>query len=252
MSRVRALFVGVIGALAFVASAHAADPAGSWRRPPTPPPESEPEPETPTPQYKELLSGWYLRGDAGYRWNGGGPSAANIKSERYSSSFDGSVGFGYKYRWFRADVIYDRAGPSRVRATTTVATGQPQYSAKIDAQTVLVNGYVDFGTWGGFTPYVGAGVGAARLKSVNYTDTTDQPPADPNVMGQGTHQNFAWAAMAGVAYQVAPSWLIDVGYRYISLGNVPSSGGAGTQTNAVVFKGQHTNEARIGVRYLFD
>jgi opacity protein-like surface antigen len=247
MTRIRALIVGCMGAFAFVAAAHAADPAGSWRRPP---PDSDVE--KPTPQYKELLSGWYLRGDVGYRWNGGGPSAANVKSERYSSSYDGTVGFGYKYQWFRADLIYDRAGPTRVRATTTVATGQPQYSAKIDTQTVLVNGYVDFGTWGGFTPYVGGGVGAARLKSVNYVDTSDPSPAANGVTGQGMHQNFAWAAMAGVAYQVAPNLLIDVGYRYISLGNVPSSDGAGTRTNAVVFKGQHTNEARIGVRYMFD
>jgi opacity protein-like surface antigen len=247
MTRVRALIAGFMGAFAFVASAHAADPAGSWRRPPM-----ESDYEKPAPQYKELLSGWYLRGDIGYRWNSGGPSASNVTSERYSSSYDGTVGFGYKYQWFRADVTYDRAGPTRVRATTTVATGQPQYSAKIDAQTVLVNGYVDFGTWGGFTPYVGGGVGAARLKSVNYVDTTDPLPSSHGVMGQGTHQNFAWAAMAGVAYQVAPNWLIDVGFRHLALGNVPSSGGAGTQTNAVVFKNQSTNEARIGVRYLFD
>ena len=245
MTRIRAFIVGCMGAFAFVAGAHAADPAGSWRRPP---PESDVE--KPTPQYKELLSGWYLRGDLGYRWNDGGPSSRNVTSERYSNSYDGTVGFGYKYQWFRTDVTYDRAGPTRVTAITTLATGQPQFTAKITAQTVLANGYVDFGTWGGFTPYAGAGVGAARLRSVNYVDTANSPSG--NVAGQGTHQNFAWVAMAGVAYQVAPSWLIDVGYRHIALGNVPSSGGAGTQTNAVVFRNLSTNEARIGVRYLLD
>ena len=115
MSRVRALFVGFMAAFAFVVGAHAADPAGSWRRPP-------PESDYQKPQYKELLSGWYLRGDVGYRWNGGGPSSPNVTRERYSSSYDGTVGFGYKYQWFRADLIYDRSGPTRVRATTTVAT----------------------------------------------------------------------------------------------------------------------------------
>ena len=72
-------------------------------------------------------------------------------------------------------MTYDRAGPTRVSATTTAATNQPQFTAKISAQTVLANGYIDFGTWGGFTPYVGAGVGIARLKSVDYVDTTDSP-----------------------------------------------------------------------------
>jgi opacity protein-like surface antigen len=246
MSRVRTLFAGFMGALAFVASAHAADPAGSWRRPPL-----ESDYEKPTPQFKELMSGWYLRADIGYRWNNGGRSNSNVVSERYTNSYDGTLGFGYKYQWFRADVTYDRSGPTRVSAFTSVATDQPQFTAKIHSETVLVNGYVDFGTWGGFTPYIGGGAGVARLKSVNYVDTTDTPSI-AGVMGQGTQQNFAWAAMAGVAYQVAPSWMVDVGFRHLDLGDVVSSDGAGTRTNAMVFRNQTVNEARIGVRYLFD
>jgi opacity protein-like surface antigen len=248
MTRIRALIVGCLGAFAFVASAHAADPAGSWRRPP---PESEPD--TPTPKYKELLSGWYLRGDLGYRWNAGGPSNRNVTSERYNNSYDGTVGFGYKYQWFRTDLIYDRSGPTRVRATTTLATNQPQFTAKIRSETVLVNGYIDFGTWGGFTPYVGGGAGIARLKSVNYVDTTDSPSNNvTGVTGPGKSQNLAWAAMAGVAYQVAPNWLIDVSFRHLDLGAAISSEGAGMRTTAIVFKDQTSNEARIGVRFLFD
>jgi len=244
MSRIRALIVGFMGAFAFVANAHAADPAGSWRRPPL---ESDYE----KPQFRELLSGWYLRADIGYRWNSGGPSNANVTSERYTNSYDATVGFGYKYQWFRADVIYDRSGPTRVSATTTVATNQPQFTAKIRSETVLVNGYVDFGTWGGFTPYVGGGAGVARLKSVNYVDTTDSPSIT-GVMGQGTQQNFAWAAMAGVAYQVSPSWMVDFGFRHLDLGDVVSSNGAGSRTNAIVFRNQTVNEVRVGLRYLFD
>jgi opacity protein-like surface antigen len=244
MSRVRVLIVGFMGAFAFVASAHAADPAGSWRLPPS-------DYQSPVPQFKELLSGWYLRADIGYRWNNGGRSNSNVVSERYTDSYDGTLGFGYKYQWFRADVVYDRSGPTRVSAFTSVTTGQPQFTAKIHSETVLVNGYIDFGTWGGFTPYIGGGAGVARLKSVNYVDSTDSP-STTGVMGQGTQQNFAWAAMAGVAYQVAPSWMVDLGFRHLDLGDVVSSDGAGTRTNAMVFRNQTVNEARIGVRYLFD
>jgi opacity protein-like surface antigen len=240
MSRVRALIVGFMGAFAFVATAHAADPAGSWR----PPLES-------VPQFKELLSGWYLRADFGYRWNNGGRSNANVVSERYTDSYDGTAGFGYKYQWFRADVTYDRSGPTRVSAFTSVATDQPQFTAKIRSETILANGYVDFGTWGGFTPYVGGGVGVARLKIKNYVDTTDLPSAT-GMTGQGTSQNFAWAAMVGVAYQTAPNWMIDIGFRYLDLGDVVSSDGGGTRTNAMVFRNQTVNEARVGLRYLFD
>jgi opacity protein-like surface antigen len=243
MTQARALIAGFVGALAFVAGAHAADPPGSWR---------PPQPDEP-PAFQRLMSGWYLRADVGFRWNGGGPSTADVIREKYTTSYDGTFGFGYKYQWFRADLTYDRSGPTRVTATTTAAFNQPQLNAKISSQTVLANGYVDFGTWGGFTPYVGAGFGIARLKSVDYLDTANSP--SNNVFGvtsRGTQQNFAWAAMAGVAYQVASNWVLDVGYRHIEMGNVPSSEGAGTRTNAAVFKSQHTDEARVGIRYLFD
>src|SRR5690349_17869195 len=132
MSRVRALIVGSMGAFAFAAAAHAADPPGPWRAPPL-----EPGYEKPTPPL--LMSGWYLRADFGYRWNNGGPSDSTVTGERYTNTSVGTVGFGYKYQWFRADVTYDRSGPTRVSAFTAAATEQPQLTAKIRSETVLAN-----------------------------------------------------------------------------------------------------------------
>jgi opacity protein-like surface antigen len=243
MSRVRTLFAGFMGAFAFVASAHAADPAGSWRRPPL-----ESDYEKPGPQYKELMSGWYLRGDVGYRFTSGGPSAANVTSEKYTNTIEGGLGFGYKYQWFRADLTYDFSSPTRVTVTTSAATSQPQYTAKISTQVLLANAYIDFGTWGGFTPYLGGGVGLSRLQSSNYADTSD---LSVTVTGVGKVQNFAWAAMAGVAYQVTPNWMVDVGFRHLELGGV-SSTTAGVVANIATFRNLSANEARVGVRYLFD
>jgi len=242
MSRVRTLFAGFMAAFAFVASAHAADPAGSWRRPPL-----ESDYEKPGPQYKELMSGWYLRGDVGYRFTSGGPSAANVTSEKYTNTIEGGLGFGYKYQWFRADLTYDFSSPTRVTATTSAATNQPQYTARISTQVLLANAYIDFGTWSGFTPYLGGGVGVSRLQASHYADTAD-PIA---VTGVGQQQNFAWAAMAGVAYQVAPNWMVDVGFRHLHLGDV-SSVDAGVVTSVAAFRNLSANEARVGVRYLFD
>jgi len=58
--------------------------------------------------------------------------------------------------------------------------------------------------------------------------------------------------MAGVAYQVSPSWMVDFGFRHLDLGDVVSSNGAGSRTNAIVFRNQTVNEVRVGLRYLFD
>ena len=44
------------------------------------------------------------------------------------------------------------------------------YNATKSEWLVLANGYVDIGTWWGITPFIGAGVGTARVTIANYTD----------------------------------------------------------------------------------
>jgi opacity protein-like surface antigen len=243
MSKVKALITGCIGALAFAACAHAADPPGSWRRPP-------PDPDYDRPQYKELASGWYLRGDLGYRWNSVGSVAASrtVTSQDWGNAVSGTLGFGYKYQWFRAELSADYGVPSRITGTTAVGA-QPQYSAKVNSLSAMANLYADLGTWYGVTPYVGGGIGVSQLKSVNYVDTSVPTGI---VAEPGKAINFSWALMTGVAYQVTSSWMIDVGYRYLSLGDVPGIDGAGTTNNAAVFKNLSAHEARVGFRFLLD
>jgi len=243
MIKVRALIVGGIGAFAFVAGAHAADPPGTWR--------PAPAYDKPEPRYRELLSGWYLRGDIGYRWNNVGSTSgsAPVTTQKYDNAVSGTLGFGYKYQWFRAEMTLDYGAPSKISATTTALSAQPQYTANVRAFSAMVNAYVDFGTWVGFTPYIGAGVGATQLKSVNYVDTST-----PLVtLHEGSQSvNFSWAWMAGIAFQVQPNWMVDVGYRHLSLGNIPGYQGAGSTNNGALFKNLTAQEARLGIRFLFD
>ncbi len=244
MTRVTALIAGCLGALAFVAGAQAADPGRSW-----PLPEVRYEkPEQ--PQYKELLSGWYLRGDLGYRFNkvGGFEGSSPVTSHDYRNAMAVTFGFGYKYQWFRADVTLDRGLRTNYGGTTsTGGVLQPQYSAKIDALSLLANAYIDFGTWGGFTPYVGGGIGGTRLKSTRFHDTGDPAGA----LAPGEVKNFSWALMGGVAFQVLPNWMIDVGFRHLDMGDVPSTLNTGLVPPAN-FKKLTADEVRIGIRFLFD
>ena len=133
------------------------------------------------------------------------------------------------------------------RGTTAAATTQPQYASKLDSFLVLANVYFDLGTWAGLTPYVGAGVGASHVRSISLFDTT--LPAGENVP-TGTAVNFAWAAMAGISYQILPTWLIDVGYRYASLGETHS--GLDSTGNFTTWRKLSSQEVRIGFRLLLD
>src|SRR5882672_8575754 len=56
----------------------------------------------------EFSSGWYLRGDVGYRWNNV-DSVVNIdpppgvRGNDLDTSWVVGAGFGYKWEWFRTD-----------------------------------------------------------------------------------------------------------------------------------------------------
>jgi opacity protein-like surface antigen len=62
--------------------------------------------------------------------------------------------------------------------------------------------------------------------------------------------SFAWAAMAGVAYQIDPNWVIDVGYRYLALGDVPTSRETSLPGDLTNWKQLSAQEVRFGLRLL--
>ena len=247
MTRIKGFVAGLLGAFAIVANAHAADPAGSW------PPPPQISYERSQPQFKELLSGWYVRADFGYRFNNFRsfePVGTPVTSQKYSDAIAVTLGAGYTYRWFRTDVTVDRSVRANFNGTTAATTGQPQYTAKITPLTGLVNVYADLGTWGGFTPYIGAGAGFTQIRSESFYDTTQPTGAG----GIGQSVNFSWAAMAGVAVKVAPNWLIDVGFRHLDMGSVRTNIVLPhvTMPDVATFDRLTAQEIRVGFRLLLD
>lgn len=207
--------------------------------------------------------------------------------------YTASAGGGYSFnRYLRGDVVFDYHQPihSATRGgdiscltgynkgrivgytTTTSATGSvttPEYEytpfyntchgvndAKIQSYDVLVNGYVDIGTWYNVTPYVGAGVGLAfgHFSTASHYYQGDGTSYDFNITDpntgssyryyydqtrSGMYYNFAFALMAGVAIDVYDHVKLDIGYRYLNQGKV--LGADLTQ-----------HEIRAGLRYMID
>lgn len=194
---------------------------------------------------EELYSGWYLRGDVGYRFQRIG-SASDFFNEYTSNTiknaFMGSVGAGYKLQWFRADLTGDYGWRSLYNGTP--AGGTPSVSAKIDTFTVMLNGYIDLGTWGGFTPYVGAGIGGANISVRDY----ETMPPTTIIPTAATRWNVAWSAMAGVSYDIMYNLKVDVGYRHVNMGDAIG----GPTLNQLTVKKLTGDEIRVGIRYLID
>ena len=105
---------------------------------------------------------------------------------------------------------------------------------------------------------MGVGVGAAMNRLLEHgaqvTCLTiacgpigDQPVVE---MPDRTTIDLAWALMGGVAVDVGGGFKVDVGYRYVNLGEVKThatGAGAPTRTDDI-----EAHEVRLGFRYMID
>jgi opacity protein-like surface antigen len=207
-----------------------------------------PAPAPFVPLRVEKTTGWYLRGDLGYRWpfDGSVEPAAGFpgpSSDKFKSSFMGGVGAGLKTNWLRTDVTIDYGSPMKYEGSINAPNDT---TAKVSALTALFNGYLDLGSWYRASPYIGAGAGTARVSVSDYVSTASPPFSGDT---SRTKWNFAWAAMAGVGYAVSPNAVIDVGYRYINFGDVTTASDA---FGAMTLKNVAAHEVRVGLRWSFD
>jgi opacity protein-like surface antigen len=193
-------------------------------------------------------SGWYLRGDLGYAMGRVGsaesPSGTPNPTDRsLGNGMTGGLGAGIKSTWLRTDVTVDYTSALKYQGTIA-APGD--VNAKISAWSVLFNGYIDLGTWYRATPYIGGGVGTALVRTSDYSNVV----APPATAGSSSQQwNFAWAALAGVGYAIAPNMMVDVGYRYINFGDGKTADDTSGRT---IFKNLAAHEVRVGLRWSFD
>lgn len=209
-------------------------------------PESLPPP--PKPALIVPHGGWYVRGDLGYYWGHvdgaqSAPGFPNPTGNSLSNGFTGGAGVGYKSDWLRTDVTLDYTAPMKYQGSVASPNDT---SAKVSAVTALFNGYLDLGTWYRATPYIGAGAGVSYLRTTDYVSTAAPPFAGGS---SNTQWRFAWAAMGGVAYAVAPNVIVDVGYRYLNLGDAATGSDA---FGAMTLKNLAAHELRVGVRWSFD
>src|SRR5207237_10274624 len=110
------------------------------------------------------------------------------------------------------------------RITYAGGVGTDTYHATKNEWVVLANAYVDLGTWWCITPFIGAGVGGARVAINGFTDqgiANNGGGALPGLaFGDSVAKwHFAWAAHAGFAYKVTPCFTVELAYRYLDMCN---------------------------------
>src|SRR5690606_5907395 len=133
------------------------------------------------------------------------------------------------------------------------------YTAKKSEWLFLANVYADLGTWYGVTPFVGAGIGFARVGIHSFRDAGIDPIGGGPTLAFANSDykwNFAWALHAGVAYEVTKNFTVELAYRYVNLGDGRSGDiiafdGTNTIYNPMHFRNIDSHDLKLGLRYQF-
>jgi opacity protein-like surface antigen len=161
----------------------------------------------------------------------GGSTEAVGESIEDTAFFEGGLGCQFTDN-FRMEVV----GGLRLKQSLT----DPFNSLDADIQTYtgFVNFTYDITNYGGWTPYIGGGVGIAHHEISNVVAPVDS--------GSGSEIDFAWNLHAGVSYDLASNVKVDFGYRYTDLGKAVSGGPIPMFVDDLT-----AHEFKVGLRYHF-
>lgn len=231
--------------------------------------EQPPVVEAPPPMAAPAVGGWYIRGDLDYHWSDfrgadyitygcctPTPGTNTLNNGKLDGAWSLGGGVGYKINsYLRTDVTADYLFKSDFRGTTAGTCGggvcNSDERGGYSGWLLLANAYADLGTYHGFTPYLGAGIGGAHIK---WDDLHDPNTTEFNK--GSSNWRFAYALMAGVSYCLTPNVDLDVGYRFTHVNGgrmfeytAPAGGGVGAGPG--FDNGMNIHEVRAGVRYSF-
>ena len=221
----------------------------------------------PLPVEEEFGGGWYLRGYLGMSNQqvdeldnvliDSTPSYEEVHSSFDSAPFGGGA-IGYKANdWLRGDISAEYRGRANYhglgRYNEVFGSGTDEYSAAKSEIVVLANAFIDMGSWNGISPYIGAGIGGS-YNTIHAFQDVNTPNLGVAFGDDDSQWELAYAFYAGVGFQVTQNLTMDLGYRYINLGDAQSGDletytGVNTVDNPMVFKDLTSHDVMLGFRY---
>lgn len=155
-------------------------------------------------------------------------------------NFGGDVAVGAKMGAVRAELAYTYL--AKDDKTRKYDDGKDK--AEISGQSFMLNGYYDLENPTIFKPYVGAGVGMAKIKY--HSKYTDFVAPEYNETNSISKNKFAYSLMAGIGAEVTKNVTLDIGYRYTDYGSFSK-----TIDDEKVKFDTKAHQVLAGVRYSF-
>ncbi len=131
------------------------------------------------------------------------------------------------------------------------------FTADIESWVGLLNAYIDLGTWRGITPYVGGGIGIASVSRARARGRQRSAERRGPTAADHTETNFAWALYAGVSYDVTSQFTMDLGYRYLDMGDAKSGAvttytGGSRHTRLIELRDITSHDLMLSARWRLD
>lgn len=120
------------------------------------------------------------------------------------------------------------------------------YKNNVSTNSVMFNLYFDLATSTAWRPYVGAGLGWARNSSDIQRGNLSSGATESR---EEDVDNLAFSFQAGVRVAITRSWVGEIGYRYIDLGEIDS--GLFTTGDRVTGDDYVSHDLVLGIVYLF-
>jgi len=171
------------------------------------------------------------------------------KELELDNGYSGSGAMGVKVNGLRVEgeVFYQQSGIKEFNVTTHSSFLLPAFThitlpiddGDLKVRTFLLNVYYDFDTKSGFSPYLGGGIGTARVK---YDDLTLDFYHIPIILPGDSDHALAYQLSAGLGYAVNENITLDLSYRYFSTSDLHLQ---------IVDDDLSTHNILLGLRYYF-
>lgn len=193
-------------------------------------------------------NGWYMSGSLGLAFmeqssNRSGTANFDLTPSNPGIAVSAALGkelgngfraegeLGYKQIGMDHGIVYSGGG-------TGITSGAA--SGNANALSMMANGYYDFTTSSPIKPYIGAGVGLARVELSSVGVGAGSAVNDSDV-------DFAYQAMGGISYQLTPRGTLFTEYRYFAVDDPRFNDAAGQRVSSEFM----THNVEVGYRLAF-
>lgn len=207
---------------------------------------------------QDATEGWYARGNLGYgAFADQDISGGMIGDAEAEGNAAYSLGVGYDLgnNW-----RIELDGSQMWNDMGSLGTAGGQTFSKFRGTGLLLNAIYDFDDFGGWAPYVGAGIGL--MEGALSAEAHDRLAINPttscatNVGGSGScsvsdsDTSTAWNLLAGLGYDISDKLVWDTNYRYTQAGDMDFGGIADTPISVKV-DDIAAHQLMTGFRYRF-